>query len=483
MAMASIAAELNVSGDLVATAAQHSQLLLRRLATESTHSSANGSDLPLSAKTNWIAGAILLMVVAVTGFSAIFDFKLARKEVSSEGGPRRWAISLKIVSYVLLVPGLFHILYHYNVSLSFFGQTWNIRQGSESILRLIKDLHHYDCDLAAFLVAFYAIVIPVVKILLLIVGHCWKHSLSPSRVLWARRALVVVQQVSKWASPDMFAYILMMHLFREVNQPPSVLSDMTLDVGFTCFCIFCVGSTVSAIGIHVPPKPAEVGTSAAPREMRVARARRTAAAVLVLVLAFAALFIIGINRPCMGLSMDMDLFYVMQPNLIPYKAYIDSVHLEDLVHAKVSIWQCMVSLSKWMWKGEINSGIALVMYGVFVVLFTVCDVAANLIASIQLCCSKGAVVAKRTMAAGRVMRKLCMLDVSVVGILIIVLAMQNLRSKGITVSVELGMAPLCGAVACQYLTTFLVHRACDALVHDRDAPQHATKDEGNNVEV
>eukprot|EP00928_Gymnodinium_smaydae_P099352 TRINITY_DN9453_c0_g1_i5.p1 TRINITY_DN9453_c0_g1~~TRINITY_DN9453_c0_g1_i5.p1 ORF type:complete len:156 (+),score=18.97 TRINITY_DN9453_c0_g1_i5:30-470(+) len=132
MAMASIAAELNVSGDLVATAAQHSQLLLRRLATESTHSSANGSDLPLSAKTNWIAGAILLMVVAVTGFSAIFDFKLARKEVSSEGGPRRWAISLKIVSYVLLVPGLFHILYHYNVSLSFFVTSSTARGPSTS---------------------------------------------------------------------------------------------------------------------------------------------------------------------------------------------------------------------------------------------------------------------------------------------------------------------------------------------------------------
>eukprot|EP00928_Gymnodinium_smaydae_P099353 TRINITY_DN9453_c0_g1_i6.p1 TRINITY_DN9453_c0_g1~~TRINITY_DN9453_c0_g1_i6.p1 ORF type:complete len:498 (+),score=69.25 TRINITY_DN9453_c0_g1_i6:42-1496(+) len=484
MAMASIfAAELGPSDD------SGVELLLRRLAAANATSSEQavadtpGPVVPLSARTNLIAAVILLTVVAVTGASALFDVKKAKKDRQSEAGPWRWAINLKVVSYVLLVPGLFHILYHYNVSLSFFGQTWNIRKGSESVFRLIRDLHNYDCNLAAFLVAFYAIVIPVVKILLLIVGHCWKHSLSPSRVLWARRALVVVQQVSKWASPDMFAYILMMHLFREVNQPPSVLSDMTLDVGFTCFCIFCVGSTVSALGIHVPPKPASLEKSSTPAKVRMARARRTAAAVVTLAIVFAALLVDGITRPCMGLAMDMDLFYVMQPNLIPFKAYIDSVHLEDLVHAEVSIWQCMISLGKWLGEGEVNSGIALVMYGVFVISFTVADVAANLIASFLICRQGGALAAKPVLAAGRVMRKLCMLDVSVVGILVIVLAMQNLRGKGITVSVKWGIAPLCGAVVCQYLATFLIKRAYRALIQNQDETQEVAKNDDNTVEV
>jgi len=64
-----------------------------------------------------------------------------------------------------------------------------------------------------------------------------------------------VQQISKWACPDMFAYILLTYLVRSLNHPPTLQGLMQLDLGFTCFSIFCVGSTVSSLGIRRPAEP------------------------------------------------------------------------------------------------------------------------------------------------------------------------------------------------------------------------------------
>merc|ERR1712226_666148 len=62
----------------------------------------------------------------------------------------------------------------------------------------------------------------------------------------------MVQAMSKWACPDLFAYILMAYLFRSLHKPPHLLSSFQLDVGFTCFSVFCIGSTLATLGLRVP---------------------------------------------------------------------------------------------------------------------------------------------------------------------------------------------------------------------------------------
>merc|ERR1719401_883743 len=134
----------------------------------------------------------------------------------------------------------------------------------ESMLQLIRGAanQHNLCGLV--LVTSYAVVIPMLKVALLCVGHCLQHGRRPN-IPMARRCIMLVQVVSKWASPDMFAYILVMTLYRELNRPPGLLSGMSLGVGFTCFC---VGSTVSSLGIRVPDLPKTPEAPSNPRRPR-----------------------------------------------------------------------------------------------------------------------------------------------------------------------------------------------------------------------
>merc|ERR1719221_2344030 len=152
-------------------------------------------------------------------------------------------------SYVCLIPGLISTLFEANIAFSFFGITKPLTAVSESMVELVRRMASQNMIAGAALVTTYAMVIPAVKVLLISLSVLLQHRGSPSRMRWARRCIIVVRFVSKWACPDMFAYILMTYLFRSLNKPPSLLSDMRLGAGFACFCVFCVGSTISSLGI------------------------------------------------------------------------------------------------------------------------------------------------------------------------------------------------------------------------------------------
>ena len=51
--------------------------------------------------------------------------------------------------------------------------------------------------------------------------------------------------ISKWACPDMIAYIFLLYLVRHLNRPP-INGLFTLDIGFACYTLFCWGSTISS---------------------------------------------------------------------------------------------------------------------------------------------------------------------------------------------------------------------------------------------
>merc|ERR1719277_548105 len=110
----------------------------------------------------------------------------------------------------------------------------------ENTVGLVQSLAEEHMLLAAGLVTAYAMVLPAVKVVLLFLSMALRHGDS-RRVRWARWCAIAVRALSKWASPDMFAYILMMYLFRSINKPPQLpqlSSDLRLGLGFTCFCVF-----------------------------------------------------------------------------------------------------------------------------------------------------------------------------------------------------------------------------------------------------
>eukprot|EP00928_Gymnodinium_smaydae_P029659 TRINITY_DN22279_c0_g1_i1.p1 TRINITY_DN22279_c0_g1~~TRINITY_DN22279_c0_g1_i1.p1 ORF type:complete len:498 (+),score=114.60 TRINITY_DN22279_c0_g1_i1:99-1592(+) len=411
----------------------------------------------LDRQLDYQVAIIVGFVLLATGIGAELDRRWRKRQ--TPGSPRMWAYALLIASYGLLIPGLTLCLYDFKVTLSFFGITQPIREGNETVLQLIRDLYNNNLIFAAGMIMFYAIIIPAAKVLMLIVGQCWFHSESRTKVSIARFCIGTVQKVSKWASPDMFAYILMMYLFRAVDNPPSVQSNMQMDTGFTCFCIFCVGSTVSSLGLRTPAKAPLERVGAKQRKLR---ARRTALAVSLLTGAFAVLFCIGVSNPCMALKMDMDLLYQQRKELLAFKAVLDTLHLERLLHAEVSVWECLGSLGRWFFEGDWNSGIAFIMYGVFVMLFSVLDMAALCSAALSMAQGRSmTAVARRSMRVTKVLRKLAMLDVSVMGVLVIVLSMQDLRERGILVVVRWGIFMLLAAEVCHYFTIFMVDSVYD----------------------
>merc|ERR1712151_660157 len=188
--------------------------------------------------------------------------------------------------------------------------------------------------------------------------------------------------------------------------------------------------------------------------VRAWHSRVAAAAVLGLSVAFYVLICIGMSLPCMELRLDMDLLYEVKPDLKALSGLIDGLGLPVLLHTTVSVQGAIQSLTRWALNGEVNSVIALFMFGVLVVAFSALDVLSMLLSAFiaQFVGSPWACRARRILCGvSGVLRKLCMLDVSLVGIFLVVLTLRNLRDHGVILDLRQGAFVLLGAEACRYL--------------------------------
>merc|ERR1712003_495742 len=104
------------------------------------------------------------------------------------------------------------------------------------------------------------------------------------------------------------------------------------------------------------------------------------------------------------------------------------------MHSEVSIWNCMQSLAGSVGQGEMACVIALVMYLVFVVAATVIDMCLLVLASL-LQCFGGSMSVKTgaILAITHKFKKLSMLDVSVMGVIVVVASLRGMRSKGVII--------------------------------------------------
>jgi len=315
--------------------------------------------------------------------------------------------------------------------------------------------------------------IPGIKVVLLLLGQVLQCGSKPGHVRWARRCIQTVQVISKWACPDMFAYILMLCLFRGLNKPPNLQSSMELGLGFSCFTIFCVGSTVSSLGIRVPSLPAEARDVPSeegerlPVKMSCLVGWPTFASVTALAVIFVALLGAGVILPVMELRLDMALLYERKPELKLLEQFINDLHLPELMHEEVSVWTCLRTLSGEILQGSVNSGLAFLMYGVFATLMPLLHMLTLVLAASRMrggSCSPNSRRPNPALAVSRVLGKMSMLDVSIRGVVVIVLSMVSMRDSGVILSIQKGIPLLIGAEICRYLAAFLVSRAHTSLV-------------------
>jgi len=323
---------------------------------------------------------------------------------------------------------------------------------------LVRRLAHDHMYLGAVLVTIYAMVVPGLKLLMLASAQALKRG-GPVSVLWARRCILVVQAVSKWASPDMFAYILLMYLIRGLDNPPSVASYMNLQLGFTCFSVFCVGSTVSSLGINVPEVPQTQGSENRPSEDAPSFPRHLVlAAVAALAIPFGVFMVLGLANPSMSLYLDMNLLYKVQPELKALKSVIDGLNLPALLRKEVSVWACMAALVQWTADGEVNSLIALILYAGFAVLLPILDMCLLACAAV-LDFRRWNELAHRLLVVSHKVRKLSMLDVSIMGCIVVTMSLKTLRDQGVIVELRSGVLYLLGAELCHYAAAFVATRS------------------------
>merc|ERR1712196_718468 len=95
-------------------------------------------------------------------------------------------------------------------------------------------------------------VVPVCELVLLVIGEIFRFKRARGLDQAFRTVILWVQHRSKWASPDTFAYTLLVYLIRHLDHDPLILTAAQLDVGFACFCTFCVCATVAALGFPLP---------------------------------------------------------------------------------------------------------------------------------------------------------------------------------------------------------------------------------------
>lgn len=399
-----------------------------------------------------------------------------REDCADEDSEPPPAISFSVVlllvaSYSLLVPGLCCVLFSFNIILDFGiikmgvgpeGGVDKVPPVTESMLGLVNLLRTTDCALGAHAVVFYAMVIPAVKLVLLVLGEgCFRSRPLGSACIHA------VQSISKWACPDMFAYILLQYLVRGLNHPMMLRAAFRLDLGFTCFSIFCVASTLASLGIRAGEGSFFIFGRVTQKLGRAG----TLSFVFFLMSGFMYSLKFGLEYPVMSLRVHMDDLYAPKGPLpstlmgIPLQPIIDALQIPEKANADVSVFEAIETLGRWAADGEVNSFIALVMLLVFVVALTLLDVLV-LVATGCLHYAKRP-EAERLARWAAALRKLSMLDVMVMGVVVVTLCMSMYHKDGIWVATQPGLLGLLWAEVLHYVLYYAVMGAVHTAVPPR----------------
>lgn len=398
---------------------------------------------------------------------------------SASKRPPGAAILLLIASYVLLLPGLYCCLFSFNIMLNFgfikmgIGPDGGLDKApamTESMMGLLAVLKKSGAWTAAHAITFYAMIIPSVKLALLILGQVLRGCPSIANV-----CTTTVQVISKWACPDMFAYIMLLHLVRGMNHPRMLLSEMQLDLGFTCFSLFCIGSTLASLGIHAGE--AEDSRSVFPCSWL--KRELVLFAVIPLFLGFLWSFHCGLSAPVMELRIHLEALFQPTGPLpttfmgVPTRPVIEQLKIPEKANAEVSVWSAIVTLQESSSGGEVNSTIALVMIAVFVVAFTAADMVLLLVIAVFL---RLGLQTAGLIAASVALKKLSMLDVLIMGVIVVSQCMSMYQKDGIFVTSQNGLYMLTCAEMLHYLAFFLVTCAPERLKPD---PEYSNIAEGS----
>jgi len=415
--------------------------------------------------------ALVGFVLLVCGAAAYADSM--RKEPRRNNAPSYLTATVLLCSYMLLIPGLFSTLFSFLIGVDMIGINILLSQedGSEpsqvekSTITAIELLFKTGGQLGAWLLIIYAIVVPVVKLVLISVAEARRHDQDVEKVKSARKYINFVQLISKWACPDMFAYIFLLYLFRHLDGlssgPARLHAPAELGVGFACFTLFCVGSTFAAVAVDPPEVPVdeEENRPAPPWTVRLVPLPSLHVVIAVLLGAFAVFYVAGMLLPFMGMRLDSAM--LIQPvGPLPASAqtFIDQLHIEDMVHSDVSFARCAYALLQYSMDGELCIIFAMIMVLVFAMLFPVVDMCVLMWASWKMGHQPPDVeAATNALKTARWLKHGCMLDVALMGVVVVTFAGAAYKKQGVILLMMPGLGVLFLAEVVHYVAYYLVH--------------------------
>ncbi|CAK0908383.1 unnamed protein product, partial [Prorocentrum cordatum] len=210
-----------------------------------------------------------------------------------------------------------------------------------------------------------------------------------------RYCICLMQFISKWAAPDMFAYVLLYYLIRRLqNLPVSTLC--MFDIGFTCYSVFSITCAISSLGVPLPKiESDEVVKEVKPPLVRRmiagsfespgAEKRRLLVLVGLLATVWACLFAYGLGVPCFALRLDADLLKDHVPDGM--KQVLKMIKLNKIIFPQnVSLVQAMGSLMYWFATDhDLNILLGFVMLAVFAVTLTALNMVESSLCSAGVC--------------------------------------------------------------------------------------------------
>lgn len=193
---------------------------------------------------------------------------------------------------------------------------------------------------------------------------------------------------------------------------------------------------------------------------------------MLLLVIFSFFLFLGVSKPVMALELNSKA--LIEPHgPIPKAAgpMIDSLDIMDKINADVAIWPCIESLMGYaLTMGEGNSILAVVMLSVFAIGLTCADMIVLVVASWNLpsdvktnehevACSKP--YQSSAMQVAKVLGKLSMLDVAVMGVLVICLATGMYAKMGVVFYLKSGVVFLLVAEVVHYTAYAIVAGAVE----------------------
>ena len=148
----------------------------------------------------------------------------------------KMGLALIIVSFGLLIPGLYLPLLNINVTFSMMGMEMEILDETRSILQTIETLYREGNALVAGLILLFSVVVPLAKGLSLIAALFLKSPVA------RRRIDSLVRAISKWSMADVFVVGILV-AFLSAKAMANMSS--TLHSGFYFFLGYCLVSIAS----------------------------------------------------------------------------------------------------------------------------------------------------------------------------------------------------------------------------------------------